>query len=113
MPTLDNRGKIAAAQIAFYTPVALIAVFLIFRYAFRRDAGWFWLFMFSAGNSIVICLLTCSKYNPQVRIANAALLIAGELLSKSNLLLAAYILEFAGVALLLLSLLGFIGMAYV
>jgi len=32
-------------------------------------------------------------------------------LSKTNLLLAAYILEYAGVALLLLSLLGFIGMA--
>ena len=51
MPALDNVGKIAAAQIAFYTPVAAITLFLIFRYAFRRDAGWFWLFIFSAGNS--------------------------------------------------------------
>jgi len=94
MPTLDTRGKIAAAQIAFYTPIAAITLFLIFRYAFRRDGGWFWLFIFSA-----------------VRIANGALVIAGELLSKTNLLLAAYILEYAGPSFLLLSSLGFIGMA--
>lgn len=50
MPALDAIGKIAAAQIAFYTPVAAITLFLIFRYAFRRDGGWFWLFIFSAGN---------------------------------------------------------------
>jgi len=95
MPTLDTRGKIAAAQLAFYTPIAVITLLLIFRYAFRRDGGWFWLFNFSA-----------------VRIAGGALLIAGELLpSKANLLTAAYILEYAGPVLLLLSSLGFIGMA--
>ena len=52
MSELDNIGKIAAAQIAYYTPVAAITLFLIYRYAFRRDGGWFWLFIFSAGNSI-------------------------------------------------------------
>ena len=51
MSPLDPRGKIAAAQVAFYTPVVALTAFLIFRYAFRRDAGWFWLFIFSAGNS--------------------------------------------------------------
>jgi hypothetical protein len=50
MPTLDTRGKIGAAQIAFYTPIAIITIYLIYRYAFRRDAGWFWLFIFAAGN---------------------------------------------------------------
>jgi len=94
MPALDNVGKIAAAQIAFFTPVAAITLFLIFRYAFRRDAGWFWLFIFSA-----------------VRIASGALTLAGELLSQTNLLLAAYILEYAGLPLLLLASLGFLGMA--
>ncbi|KAF8807678.1 hypothetical protein BYT27DRAFT_7189766 [Phlegmacium glaucopus] len=95
MPTLDTRGKIAATQIAFYTPVAAITLSQIFRYAFRRDAGWFWLFIFSA-----------------VRIANGALVVAGEMLpSKINLLLAAYILEYAGIVPVLLSSLGFIGMA--
>jgi len=94
MSSLDPRGKIAAAQVAFYTPVAALTAFLIFRYAFRRDAGWFWLFIFSA-----------------VRIANAALVIAGQLLSKTNLLVAAYVLEYVGLAPLLLSSLGFIGMA--
>jgi len=94
MPSLDPRGKIAAAQVAFYTPVAALTAFLIYRYAFRRDAGWFWLFIFSA-----------------VRIANAALVIAGQLLSKTNLLVAAYVLEYVGLAPLLLSSIGFIGMA--
>ena len=51
------------------------------------------------------------KWNLQVRIASGALVIAGELLLNTNLLLAAYILEYAGLAPLLLSSLGFIGMA--
>jgi hypothetical protein len=49
--------------------------------------------------------------NFQVRIASGALIIAGELLLNTNLLLAAYILVYAGLAPLLLSSLGFIGMA--
>jgi hypothetical protein len=59
MPALDNVGKIAAAQIAFYTPIAAITLFLIFRYAFRRDAGWFWLFIFSAGTSAFYIIIIC------------------------------------------------------
>lgn len=51
------------------------------------------------------------KWNFQVRIASGALIIAGELQLQTNLLLAAYILEYAGLAPLLLSSLGFIGMA--
>jgi hypothetical protein len=69
MPALDNIGKIAAAQIAFYTPIAAITLFLIFRYAFRRDGGWFWLFIFSAGNStafyIILFLMGSSSTNYQ------------------------------------------------
>lgn len=112
MPALDTVGKIAAAQIAFYTPVAAITLLLIFRYAFRRDGGWFWLFIFSAGISTTFyIILLIDKWNLQVRIASGALVIAGELLLNTNLLLAAYILEYAGLAPLLLSSLGFIGMA--
>ena len=48
MPTLDTRGKIAAAELAFYAPIAALSLVLIIRYAFRRDAGWFFLFIFSA-----------------------------------------------------------------
>ena len=51
------------------------------------------------------------KWNFQVRIASGALIIAGELLLQTNLLLGAYILEYAGLPLLLLSSLGFLGMA--
>jgi len=46
MPTLDARGKIAAAQIAFYVPLAAFTLVLIHRYAFRRDAGWLFLCIF-------------------------------------------------------------------
>ncbi|KAF8973542.1 hypothetical protein BDZ97DRAFT_1690735 [Flammula alnicola] len=95
MPTLDTRGKIAAAEIGFYVPIAFITLILIFRYAFRRDAGWFFLYIFSL-----------------TRIAGGALVIAGEMLpAKPALLSAAYIMDYAGIAPLLLSSLGFIGMA--
>lgn len=53
MPTLDATGKIAAAQIAFYTPITVITLILFFRYVFRRDGGWFWLFIFSAGKAFL------------------------------------------------------------
>ena len=44
---LDERGKIAAAQIAFYAPIAGLTLYLVFRYALRRDAGWLFLSLFS------------------------------------------------------------------
>jgi len=47
MPKLDNRGIIAAATIGFYIPPAILTLFLLIRYALRRDAGWLWLFIFS------------------------------------------------------------------
>ncbi|KAG6837888.1 hypothetical protein H0H93_013041 [Arthromyces matolae] len=96
MPSLDTYGKIGAAQIAFYTPVAIFTIALVFRYAFRRDAGWLFLFIFSA-----------------VRIAEGALTLAGELATqpKIDFTIAAYILQTAGLAPLLLSNIGFLGMA--
>ncbi|KAG6857600.1 hypothetical protein H0H87_010168 [Tephrocybe sp. NHM501043] len=96
MPTLDTHGKIAAAEIAFYTPVAAFTIALVWRYAFRRDAGWLFLFIFSA-----------------VRIAEGALVLAGELTAqpKVDLFIAAYVLQAAGLAPLLLSTIGFLGMA--
>jgi len=94
MPTLDTRGKIAAAELAFYAPVAAFSLFLIFRYAFRRDAGWFFLFIFSA-----------------TRIAGASLIVAAEMSPKIALFNAAVIMDFAALVALLFSSLGFLGMA--
>ncbi|KDR85289.1 hypothetical protein GALMADRAFT_234063 [Galerina marginata CBS 339.88] len=95
MPKLDTRGILAAAEIGFYAPIAVVTVILIFRYAFRRDAGWFFLFLFSI-----------------TRMAEGALLVAGEMLpAKPILFNAAYIMDYAGLAPLLFSSLGFIGMA--
>jgi len=49
MPKLDTRGDLAAAQIAFYAPIAVISIALVFRYHLKRDAGWLFLFIFSIG----------------------------------------------------------------
>ncbi|KAF9479734.1 hypothetical protein BDN70DRAFT_858106 [Pholiota conissans] len=95
MPTLDTRGKIAAAQIAFYVPIAIVSLLLIFRYLFRRDAGWFFLFIFSG-----------------LRIAEGALVVAGQMTpANPTLIQVAYIIDYAGLFAIILSLLGFIGMA--
>jgi hypothetical protein len=48
---LDERGKIAAAQLAFYVPIAGLTLYLVFRYALRRDAGWLFLALFSLSMS--------------------------------------------------------------
>jgi hypothetical protein len=116
MPTLDTRGMMAAAQIAFYVPIAIISILLVFRYVFRRDAGWLFLFIFSASKSDEICIhaydkLTCLLL---ARIAEGALTVAGEMakIPNATLLNVAHIIDYVGVSALLLSLLGFIGMAY-
>lgn len=46
---LDERGKIAAAEIGFYVPITAITIVLMGRYALRRDAGWLFLFLHSLG----------------------------------------------------------------
>jgi len=94
MPILDTRGKLAAAQIGFYVPVAALTLLLVIRYALRRDAGWLFLFIFSI-----------------TRIAGGALILAGQLTPNPVLLSAAYIMDYTGLAPLLFSSLGFIGMA--
>lgn len=46
---LDQRGDIAAAQIAFYVPVLVVSFILTLRHGFRREAGWVFLLTFSIG----------------------------------------------------------------
>ncbi|KAH9486689.1 hypothetical protein JR316_0000754 [Psilocybe cubensis] len=96
MPQLDTRGQIAAAQIAFYAPIAIITFILVIKYALRRDAGWFFLFLFSIA-----------------RLAQGALIVAAEMIvpPKPILFNAAYIMDYSALAFLLFSSLGFIGMA--
>ncbi|KAJ7785931.1 hypothetical protein B0H16DRAFT_1488533 [Mycena metata] len=96
MPTLDTRGIIAAAQLAAYVPIAALSLYLVIRYALRRDAGWLFLFLFSL-----------------TRIAGGALIVAGETSKKPNadFFIAAYIMFHAGLALLMLSTIGFLGLA--
>ncbi|KAF9458735.1 hypothetical protein BDZ94DRAFT_1225790 [Collybia nuda] len=96
MLSLDVKGKIAAAQIAIYVPVVAFTIILVFRYAFRRDGGWLFLFIFSS-----------------IRVAGGALLIAGEMIQPSNidLFISSYVLQGAGLGPLLISTIGFLGLA--
>ncbi|TFK30731.1 hypothetical protein FA15DRAFT_662763 [Coprinopsis marcescibilis] len=93
--SLDIRGKLAAAQLAFYAPIAGLTGYLVFRYALRRDAGWLFLCLFS-----------------MARTAGGALVLAGQMKGDiPDVFTAAYILEPTALSLLLLSTLGFLGMA--
>ncbi|KAK7064556.1 dienelactone hydrolase family protein [Favolaschia claudopus] len=96
MPSLDTRGIIAAAQLGGYVLIAAASLYLTIRYALRRDAGWLFMFIFSA-----------------TRVAGGALIVAGELMKNpsEDLFLASYIMFHAGLAVLLLSTLGFLGLA--
>ncbi|KIY48355.1 hypothetical protein FISHEDRAFT_43478 [Fistulina hepatica ATCC 64428] len=96
MPDLDNRGKIAAAEIAFYAPAALVACALFARYAFHYESGWVFTLLFSS-----------------VRIVCGALILAAELSSSStaNLYTAAYVMFETDLGLLLISALGYLGLA--
>ncbi|PBK77147.1 hypothetical protein ARMSODRAFT_263786 [Armillaria solidipes] len=98
MAPLDTRGQIAAAQLAFYVPLAAISFFYFIRYLFRRDAGWLFLLTFAL-----------------TRIAGGALIVAGEVTVDSNpnvdLFIAAYLLFHAGLAILMLAAIGFLGLA--
>lgn len=49
MPKLDTRGIIAAAQIGFYAPIAVLTTVLVYRYALKRDAGFLFLLLFCLG----------------------------------------------------------------
>ncbi len=59
MPALDERGKMAAAQIAFYVPIAIISLLFFVRYLFSNDGGWFLLLIFALSES---CLLRENDY---------------------------------------------------
>lgn len=110
MPTLDNRGIIAAATIGFYAPVAILTLLLLFRYALRRDAGWLFLFIFSLGTTS--CWSQFIAHELFVaRMTGGALLVAAEMLqTKVDLFIAAYIIQAAALSFLMMSTLGFIGM---
>jgi hypothetical protein len=95
MAKIDVYGKLAAAEIAFYVPLAIATFFLTLRYGFRRDAGWIFMLVFSV-----------------VRVTAGAVYLAAELVRPMNsgLYTAANILQSVGIAPLLLATLGFIGL---
>ena len=116
MAALDARGIIAAVQIALYVPIAIITGILFVRFALDRDAGWPFLFIFALSMSLMfnISSFRWFIYFFIVRVTDGALIIAGESAkTKLDLFTAAYILQAAGLGLLMLATLGFIGLVYV
>lgn len=99
-PPLGIHGKIAAAEVAFWVPLAIYTLVLTIRYGFRKDAGWFFLFLFSL-----------------TRVAAGALTIAIDLGASSSprmlqdMFIAEITLFSAGLAFLFLSAVGFLSLA--
>ena len=94
---LDERGKISAAVIAFYVPVAIASGLLVFRHRLRRDAGWPFLLLLAL-----------------VRIVAGALVVADQeegVMARNSLYVAAFTLYDAGLPILFLAAIGFLGLA--
>ncbi|KIJ41247.1 hypothetical protein M422DRAFT_255753 [Sphaerobolus stellatus SS14] len=93
MAPLDQFAKISAAEIAFYTPVAIVAFIVALRHGFTRRQGWVFLFTFSI-----------------VRIIGAVLTLIYRLqtIPSTGLVIAASILSGVGLSPLLLATHGFV-----
>ncbi|KII86361.1 hypothetical protein PLICRDRAFT_114872 [Plicaturopsis crispa FD-325 SS-3] len=94
MTSLDERGKLAVAIIAFYLPCSLFTVVLVLRHGFKRDAGWIFL--------LALAIL---------RISFGVIYMAAELIRPRNprLYATASIFQGIGVSPLLLATLAFLG----
>ena len=106
----DQFGKIAAAEIVFYTPLFIVSLFIALRHGFGRQHGWVYLFIFCLS---VLQLQIPSKYTnelPIVRLAGAAISIASRISSTDQvgLVVAAAVLSGIGLSPLLLATQGFI-----
>jgi len=88
--TIDQFGKIAAAEIAFYVPVLCIAFFVTLKHGFSRRQGWVFLCIFSlvriAGGATTLVYRTSS--HPQTGVIIAATILSG--IGLSPLLLATH-----------------------
>ncbi|ESK98244.1 hypothetical protein Moror_291 [Moniliophthora roreri MCA 2997] len=96
---LDTRGKIAAATIGFWGPIAIVSFGLTVRHAFKKDAGWFFLFWFAliriVGGALILAMQLANPTAPSIR----------------DLAISTHTLFSAGLALLFLSGVGFLGLA--
>lgn len=115
---LDVRGKIAAAQIAFYVPIAVISLLYFIRYLLSRDAGWLMLLIFALSKSPLSDVehyrMTMSP-SSLARIAGGSLIVAAESIDNPSvdLFIAAYLLFHVGLAILMIATIGFLSLACV
>ena len=90
---LDNHGILGAVEIAFFSPVLLISIFICIRHGFNRRLGWFYLLTLSLLRLIgASCLLYAQANND----------------NSKDLLSAYYVCSSIGTAPLLLALMGFL-----
>jgi len=94
--TLNTNGKLEAAVMVFYAPIALLALALTIRHGFKREAGWIFLLTFSI-----------------IRIVGGAMMVAAQSQTPPSIDLytGAVILESVGLSPLLLATMGFVGSA--
>lgn len=62
--TLSERNNISIAQIVIYAPSLLIAIWLALRHGFGRNAGWFFLIVFSLARIIGASLQLATIADP-------------------------------------------------
>lgn len=66
--TLPPKGDLAAAEIAFYSPAFLIALFVVIRHGFNRQLGWFYLVVLSivriVGSAATLYIDVNNDYSP-------------------------------------------------
>jgi hypothetical protein len=108
--SLDQFGKIAAAEIAFYSPLLLFAFFTALRHGFGRQEGWVYLFAYSLGVFYLRDLINITDKLSIVRIVGAAVTIASKTPSSSQtgLAVAAAVLSAIGLSPLLLATQAFV-----
>lgn len=90
---LDNHGILSAVEIAFFSPVLLISIFICVRHGFNRRLGWFYLLTLSLLRLIGASCLLYAKVNND---------------KNESLLAAYYVCSSIGTAPLLLALMGFL-----
>ncbi|KAF8512493.1 hypothetical protein JB92DRAFT_3143732 [Gautieria morchelliformis] len=74
---LDQFGKIAAAEIAFYSLLICLAFFTALRHGFGRREGWVFLFTFSLVRLVGAAITVASKASPSIGLAIAAAVLSG------------------------------------
>lgn len=93
---LDSRGDLAAVVLALWCPLFLVALWVVRRHGFGRQAGWIFIVFLAA-----------------IRITGSSMELASESMPQTWLIVASAILQSVGLSPLLFALLGILSQVYV